>query len=176
MPTRPSRSLPPAASEAAPSRLPRALLLRRFEQRVGRRQQRFVQRSAAGHPGRDRLGFDQRRHGQRLENRIAAIERLATTDPGLDVGLLEAECWLRYRPRRSCPRPIPRRLATAIPAACRGHQCVRNGSTEQPPHSHRRELRRQPAAVPEPSTLLLAALGGLDWPLPSTAGDRLTDR
>ena len=27
--------------------------------------------------------------GQQLENRIAAIERLAATDPGLDVSLLE---------------------------------------------------------------------------------------
>ena len=102
--------------------------------------------------------------GQVLENRIAAIERLAATDPGLDVSLLESRVLavlptVRSSHRRGgfladqsaavrvCSRWIRARWAQVRIVAAASAAFAPGASSAG-----------SPAAVPEPSSLLLAAL------------------
>ncbi len=104
--------------------------------------------------------------GQQLENRITAIERLATTDPGLDVSLLEdrvlaaipvASVW-----SSSGTSPLLDSGAGLL-AADSSTIGSSSGSTlgGAAAFAPAAEFGGGPAAVPEPSTLLLAAFGGL---------------
>jgi autotransporter-associated beta strand protein len=101
--------------------------------------------------------------GQRLENRIAAIERLAATDPGLDVSLLES------RVLAALPSPSILPSTEASPLADTGSgllavdsSAIDSGSSgASAAFAAGASFSGSPAAVPEPSTLLLAALGGI---------------
>ena len=99
--------------------------------------------------------------GRVLEYRIAAIERLAATDPGLDVSLLES--------RVLAVLPTSSSIGDAAPALDTGSNLLALdssalgsvsgqaaiGSTAFAPSA---SFAGSPAAVPEPSTLVLAAL------------------
>ena len=107
--------------------------------------------------------------GQVLENRIAAIERLAATDPGLDASLLESRV-LAVLPSGSVVPAID--PAATDPAATTdgtsnllamdssslgATSTSATGAAFAPAAS----FAASPAAVPEPSSLLLAALAGI---------------
>ena len=100
--------------------------------------------------------------GQQLENRIAAIERLAATNPSLDVSLLESRV-LAALPSSSLSSTDASPLADsgsgliAADTSAFGAGSSGSGGTFAPAAS----FSGSPAAVPEPSTLLLAAFGGL---------------
>ena len=104
--------------------------------------------------------------GQQLENRIAAIERLAATDPGLDVSLLEDRV-LAALPSSSVwsssgtsPLLDSGSGLLAVDSSTSGSSSGSSlgGSAAFAPAA---AFGGSPAAVPEPSTLLLAALGGI---------------
>ena len=107
--------------------------------------------------------------GQQLENRVAAIERLATTDPGLDVGLLESRI-LAALPSSSI---LPPTDSTSLIGADSGLLAVDGGSFGSASSSalggataafaSSASFAGSPAAVPEPSSLLLAGLGVLGF-------------
>ncbi len=108
--------------------------------------------------------------GQQLENRIAAIERLAATDPGLDASLLEdrvlaaipaASVWSSSE---SSPLLDSSSGLLAADSSTIGSSSgsMLGGTVAFPSAADfggGPELA-EGAAVPEPSTLLLAALGG----------------
>jgi autotransporter-associated beta strand protein len=101
--------------------------------------------------------------GQQLENRIAAIERLAATDPGLDVSLLED------RVLAALPTPSVWSSSGTSPLIDSGSGllAVDSGTSGSSPSgataafAPAADFGGSPAAVPEPSTLLLAAMGGI---------------
>ena len=103
--------------------------------------------------------------GQQLENRIAAIERLAATDPGLDVSLLEDRV-LAALPSSSVwsssgtsPLLDSGSGLLAVDSSTSGSSgSSLGGSAAFAPAA---AFGGSPAAVPEPSTLLLAAMGGI---------------
>ena len=100
--------------------------------------------------------------GQRLENRIAAIERLATSDPGLDVSLLESRILAALPsssilPTDSSPLGDSGSGLLAVDNSAFGSSSNGAGAA----FASAASFGGSPAAVPEPSTLLLAALGGL---------------
>ena len=102
--------------------------------------------------------------GQQLENRIAAIERLATTDSGLDVSLLESRV-LAALPSSSLSSTDASPLADSgsglIAADTSAFDTGSSGSGSSGTFAAAASFSGSPAAVPEPSTLLLAAFGGL---------------
>ena len=101
--------------------------------------------------------------GEVLENRIAAIERLAATDPGLDVSLLESRV-LAVLP--SSFTAIDSSLPTG---ALSGTLAFDEGTfgASLPSQAASADFASSatftgsPAAVPEPASLLLALVGGL---------------
>ena len=102
--------------------------------------------------------------GQVLENRIAAIERLAATDPGLDVSLLESRV-LSVLPLSSTlvadSSPIVDGgsvLLTLDSSALGTGSAASSASAAFAPSA---SFAGSPSAVPEPSTLLLAALAAI---------------
>jgi len=103
--------------------------------------------------------------GQQLENRIAAIERLAATDPGLDVSLLEDRV-LAALPTTSVwsssgTSPLLD-SSSGLLAADSSTIGSASGSTlggATAAFAPSVAFGGSPAAVPEPSTLLLAAIG-----------------
>jgi hypothetical protein len=104
--------------------------------------------------------------GEQLENRIATIERLAATDPGLDVSLLENRV-LAALPATSVwsssgtSPPIDfgsGLLAVDSSAFVASSGAISGSAVAFAPCA---AFGGNPAAVPEPSTLLLAALGAL---------------
>jgi hypothetical protein len=104
--------------------------------------------------------------GQQLENRIAAIERLAATDPGLDVSLLEDRVLAAlptpsvWSPSGTSPLIDSGSGLLAVDSGTSGSSSGSSlgGSVAFAPAA---AFSGAPAAVPEPSTLLLAALGGI---------------
>jgi autotransporter-associated beta strand protein len=101
--------------------------------------------------------------GAQLENRIAAIERLAATDPGLDVSLLEDRV-LASLPATSV---LPSTDSSPLGETGSGLLSVDSGTSSSASggatfaFAPAAGFGGSPAAVPEPSTLLLAALGGI---------------
>jgi hypothetical protein len=104
--------------------------------------------------------------GEQLENRIAAIERLAATDPGLDVSLLEDRV-LSALPNPSVWSPSG---TTPLVDSGTGLLAVDSGAIGSTSSSAfgsgaafapAADFGGSPAAVPEPSTLLLTALAGI---------------
>jgi hypothetical protein len=101
--------------------------------------------------------------GEQLENRIAAIERLAATDPGLDVSLLE------NRVLSSLPSSIWTSADAASLVEIGSGLLTVDSSTFASGSSGASAAFApsagfdggSPAAVPEPSTLLLTAMGAL---------------
>ena len=104
--------------------------------------------------------------GQVLENRVAAIERLAATDPGLDVSLLESRV-LAVLPSSSSTAadssPIvdsgSSLLAMDSSALGSGSNSASSGASAA--FAPSASFTGSPAAVPEPSTLALAALAAI---------------
>jgi len=101
--------------------------------------------------------------GQRLENRIAAIEQLAAIDPGLDVSLLESRVLAALS-------PPPTSVLPSIGSAQLGDTGSGLLSVESSEFSSASgpigataafASSASPTAVPEPSTLLLAAVAGI---------------
>ena len=101
--------------------------------------------------------------GQQLENRIAAIERLATTDPGLDVSLLESRVLAALPSSSILPATDAAPLAdTGSDLLAADTSAVGTGTSGSGAEfASTASFSGSPAAVPEPSTLLLAALGGI---------------
>ena len=101
--------------------------------------------------------------GHRLESRIAAIERLATTDPGLDVGLLENRVLAALPSSSIVPTidsaPLSDSGSGLLAADTSAFGTGSSGATAA--FASGASFGGSPAAVPEPSTLLLAALGGI---------------
>ncbi len=113
--------------------------------------------------------------GQMLENRLAAIENLATQDPGLNVSLLESRI-LAALPSSSLwsstgsgssSTPLEDSGSTLLAL---GGSTLPGGSTfgttstsssAASAFAPSAGFSASPASVPEPSTLLLAALGGI---------------
>jgi hypothetical protein len=100
--------------------------------------------------------------GEQLENRIAAIERLAAADAGLDVSLLED------RVLASLPSSVWSSSDSSESAEWGSSMLgmddnlTDSGASGAPTaFSSAAGIGGSPAAVPEPSTLLLAALGGI---------------
>jgi hypothetical protein len=99
--------------------------------------------------------------GEQLENRLAAIERLAATDPGVDASLLE------NRILSSLPSSIWSSAdASSLIESGSGLLGVENGLPDSDSGGATAAFSPtadagNPTAVPEPSTLFLAALGGL---------------
>jgi hypothetical protein len=102
--------------------------------------------------------------GKQLESRIAGIERLATLDPGLDVSVLESRVLASLPSSSILPSTDSAPLGeigsgllaidTSTPAS------GSSGATAA--FASGASFSVSPAAaVPEPSTLLLAALGGI---------------
>ena len=108
--------------------------------------------------------------GEQLENRISAIERLATTDPGLDVSLLEdrilAAVSLSNPPSTSIwtsgtsPLVEPGSGLLAVVSNASSSDATSSIVPGAFDFGGSPELA-EGAAVPEPSSLLLAALGGI---------------
>ena len=98
--------------------------------------------------------------GQVLENRIAAIERLAATDPGLDVSLLESRVLavLPWSPSLSTDFALATDGGTSSLAL--DSTSLGAGSTPAAgaAFAFSASFAGSPAAVPEPSSLLLTAL------------------
>ncbi len=101
--------------------------------------------------------------GQRLENRISAIERLASTDPGLDASLLENRVLAALPTSSILPSadisPLADSSSNLLAADSSAFGSGSSGSAGT--FASAAGFTGSPAAVPEPSTLLLAALGGL---------------
>ena len=101
--------------------------------------------------------------GQRLENRIAAIERLAATDPGLDVSLLESRVLAALPSSSILPStdasPLADGGSSLLAADTSAFASGSSGASAT--FAAGASFSGSPAAVPEPSTLLLAALGGI---------------
>ena len=99
--------------------------------------------------------------GQVLENRIAAIERLAATDPGLDVSLLESRVLavLPSTPVLGDTSPIADSGANLLVLDSSASGSGPSGSPAA--FSATPSFTGGAAAVPEPSSLLLAALAGI---------------
>jgi hypothetical protein len=105
--------------------------------------------------------------GEQLENRIAAIERLAVTDPGLDVSLLEdrvlaslpsSSVWSSANAGSSVPA-LGETGSGLLTVDSNTSGSTLGGSTAT--FSASAAFGGSPAAVPEPSTLLLAVLGAI---------------
>ncbi len=101
--------------------------------------------------------------GQRLENRIAAIERLAASDPGLDVSLLESRVLAALPSSSILPStevsPLADSGSSLLAADTSAFDSGSSGASAT--FAAGASFSGSPAAVPEPSTLLLAALGGV---------------
>jgi fibronectin-binding autotransporter adhesin len=92
---------------------------------------------------------------QRLENRLAAIERLAVSDPGLEVSLLGISSLSSYASSLSFGEPSAGMIDSGASALASESGSIPLGAAAVfSPSSY---LNSNPAAVPEPSTLLLAA-------------------
>jgi sugar lactone lactonase YvrE len=102
--------------------------------------------------------------GLRLENRLAAIERLATKHPGLDAGLLESHV-LAALPSAALSSASPSLLdqsaSDLLDADLSGLDFTSSQGTATAAFSSSTDFGDGPTAVPEPSSLLLATLGGL---------------
>ena len=101
--------------------------------------------------------------GQILENRIAAIERLAATDPGLDVSLLDSRV-LAALPSTSVWSASGSPLTINSGSGLLGidSSTFSTGSSSgSAAFAPAVGFAGSPAAVPEPSSLLLAALAGI---------------
>ncbi len=110
--------------------------------------------------------------GQQLENRIAAIERLAATDPGLDVSLLEdrvlaaipaASVWSSSGTSPLLDSGSGLLATDASTIGTSSGSTLGDAAAAFAPSAAfggNPELA-EGAAVPEPSTLFLAALGGV---------------
>ena len=104
--------------------------------------------------------------GEQLENRIAAIERLAAADPGLDVSLLEDRVLAALPPSSvwssngTAPLLDSGSGLLAMDSSTIGStsDSTLGGAAVFAPSA---AFRSSPAAVPEPSTMLLAALGAV---------------
>ena len=101
--------------------------------------------------------------GQQLENRIAAIERLAATDPGLDVSLLESRVLAALPSSSILPATDAAPLAdTGSDLLAADTSAVGTGTSGSAAEfASAASFSGSPAAVPEPSTLLLALLCGI---------------
>jgi fibronectin-binding autotransporter adhesin len=107
--------------------------------------------------------------GQRLENRLAAIGNLETTDPGLDVRLLESRVLAAIPSSSAWPS------TGSVPVTETGSGLLTVDSSKFASGSRGASVAFAPgasfdggpAAVPEPSTLLLAAFGGIGIALAS---------
>ena len=101
--------------------------------------------------------------GQQLENRIAAIERLVATDPGLDVSLLEDRVLAALPSTSVWPSSGTSPLMDsgsdllAVDGSTFGSSSS-GGTAEFAPAA---DFGGSPAAVPEPLTILLLILGGI---------------
>ena len=101
--------------------------------------------------------------GQVLENRIAAIERLAATDPGLDASLLESRV-LAVLPASSSAAADSSSIIgggsslLALDSSALGSSSASAASGAFAPSG---SFAGSPAAVPEPSTLMLAAMAAI---------------
>jgi fibronectin-binding autotransporter adhesin len=100
--------------------------------------------------------------GEPLENRIAAIERLETTDPGLDVSLLENRI-LAALPSPSLwsgsPSPLDEPTSGLLDADISASDSTSSQGIASAAFSSGGGLGAGPTAVPEPPGLLLAAVG-----------------
>ena len=101
--------------------------------------------------------------GQILENRIAAIERLAATDPGLDVSLLESRVLAVLPASSSAAADSSLNLDASSSLLALDSSAIGSGSASSASAAFApsASFAGSPAAVPEPSTLLLAALAGI---------------
>jgi autotransporter-associated beta strand protein len=101
--------------------------------------------------------------GQGLENRVAAIERLATTDPALDVSLLESRVLAALSSSSILPSadssPMADPDSGMLAMDCGTLGWASSGAIAA--FAPGADFGGSPAAVPEPSTLLLATLGGI---------------
>ena len=108
--------------------------------------------------------------GQRFENRIAAIERSATTDPGLDLSLLESRVLALLRSSSSNSSselpslPSLNDAGSNLPVLEPSE--VFSGSnmslaTARADLTPAANLVSSPVAVPEPSSLLLTVLASV---------------
>ncbi|HEX3999112.1 MAG TPA: autotransporter-associated beta strand repeat-containing protein [Pirellulales bacterium] len=104
--------------------------------------------------------------GQSLENRITAIENLAATDPGLNASLLESRV-LAVLPSGtavSSPDASPAEIGSSLLASDTSVYSTPSASalgSVTAAFAPSATFAGSPAAVPEPSTLLLAAMAGL---------------
>jgi hypothetical protein len=114
--------------------------------------------------------------GQQLENRITAIERLAATDPGLDVSLLEDRVLASLPPSSILPSTDSSPLGEtgsgllAVDGGTFGSSSLLGGAAAS--FSSSVTFGGSPAAVPEPSTLFLAVLGGIGLAIAARRGRR----
>ena len=102
--------------------------------------------------------------GQVMENRIAAIERLAAVDPGLDASLLESRV-LDVLPASSSAAadssPIVDGGSSLLALDSSAISSGSGAASASAAFASGAGFAGSPAAVPEPSTLLLAALAGI---------------
>jgi autotransporter-associated beta strand protein len=101
--------------------------------------------------------------GQQLENRIAAIEQLATTDPGLDVSLLESRVLAALPSSSILPsnNSSPSGDIGASLLAVDSSTFASGSEGVIAAFAPDAAVVGSPAAVPEPSTILLLILGGI---------------
>ncbi|HEX4000364.1 MAG TPA: PEP-CTERM sorting domain-containing protein, partial [Pirellulales bacterium] len=104
--------------------------------------------------------------GQSLENRITAIENLASVDPGLNASLLESRV-LAVIPSNSAlstPDASPAEIGSSLLASDTSAFSSPSASalaTVTAEFAPSATFAGSPAAVPEPSTIVLAALAGI---------------
>jgi autotransporter-associated beta strand protein len=101
--------------------------------------------------------------GQQLENRIAAIKRLAATDPALDASRLASEVLAALPSSSILPSTDASPLADTGSGllTADGSAFGTGSSGSDGTLALAASFSGNPAAVPEPSTLLLAALAGI---------------
>ncbi len=101
--------------------------------------------------------------GQQLENRLAAIERLAISDPGLDVSLLENRVIASLPPSSILPSSASILLNDTESGLLTvdGSTFISGSGGPIAKLGSEATFAESATSVPEPSTLLLAALGGI---------------
>ena len=108
--------------------------------------------------------------GELMENRIAALESLATRDPALNVSLLESRIlatlppsslWSSTGAGSSTPLEDSGSSLLALDGSTLGTSSISTSSSASSAFAPSAGFSASPASVPEPSTLLLAALGGI---------------